>query len=71
METTTIRTQVLLDKEILEQALQITHLKNKRELLDYALRELIRHEKQKKLLDLKGTICWEGDLNAMRENEIV
>ena len=49
METTTIRTQVLLDKEILEQALQITHLKSKRELLDYALRELIRHEKQKKL----------------------
>jgi Arc/MetJ family transcription regulator len=39
METTTIRTQVLLDKEILEQALQITHLKNKRELLDYALRD--------------------------------
>jgi Arc/MetJ family transcription regulator len=47
METTTIRTQVLLDKEILEQALQLTHLKSKRELLDYALRELIRHEKQK------------------------
>jgi Arc/MetJ family transcription regulator len=39
METTTIRTQVLLDKEILEQALQITHLKSKRELLDYALRD--------------------------------
>ncbi|MEI6708292.1 MAG: type II toxin-antitoxin system VapB family antitoxin [Methylococcales bacterium] len=71
METTTIRTQVLLDKEILEQALQITHLKSKRELLDYALRELIRHEKQKKLLDLKGAICWEGDLSAMRENEVL
>ncbi len=26
-------------------------------------------QKTKKLLDLKGTIFWEGDLNAMRENK--
>lgn len=69
METTTIRTSVALDKETLEQALQITHIKNNRELIDYALRELIRHKQQKKLLELKGKITWEGDLNAMRENQ--
>ena len=54
METKTVRTQVVLNKEIVEQALQITHLKSKRELLDYALRELIRRETQKKLLELKA-----------------
>lgn len=71
METNTVRAQVVLDKNILEQALQITHFKNKRELLDYALRELIRHEKQKKILELKGKIHWEGDLTAMRENQVL
>lgn len=69
METNTVRTQVVLNKEIVEQALQITHLKSKRELLDYALRELIRRETQKKLLELKGKIHWEGDLEALRENQ--
>ena len=71
MKTNTVRTQVFLDKEIVEQALQITHLKNKHELLDYALRELIRRETQKKLLELKGKIHWEGDLDALRENKTV
>ena len=56
MGTNTIRTQVVLNKEIVEQALQITHLKSKRELLDYALRELIRRETQKKLLELKAKL---------------
>lgn len=69
METNTVRTQVVLNKDIVEQALQITHLKSKRELLDYALRELIRRENQKKLLELKGKIHWEGNLDAMRENQ--
>jgi Arc/MetJ family transcription regulator len=69
MDTNTIRAQVVLDKEILEQALQITHFKSRRELLDYALRELIRHENQKNLLALKGKIHWEGDLAAIRENQ--
>lgn len=71
MEANTIRTQVVLNKEILEQALQITHLKNKHELLDYALRELIRRENQKKILDLKGNVHWDGDLQALRENQIL
>jgi Arc/MetJ family transcription regulator len=69
VETNTVRTQVVLNKEIVEQALQITHFKSKRELLDYALRELIRRETQKKLLELKGKIHWEGDLEALRENQ--
>ncbi len=69
METNTVRTQVVLNKDILEQALQMTHFKSKRELLDYALRELIRRETQKKLLELKGKIHWEGDLDVLRENQ--
>ena len=56
-----------LDKDILEQALKLTEIKTRRELVDHALRELIRHKQQKKLLELKGKISWEGDLNEMRE----
>lgn len=66
MDTTCIRTNIILDKQLLDAALQSTGIKTRRELIDYALRELVRHKQQRRLLSLKGNIQWEGDLNAMR-----
>ncbi len=69
MDKTHIRTNIVLDKQLLDEALQSTGIKTRRELLDYALRELVRHKQQRRLLDLKGKIQWEGDLDAMRTTE--
>ena len=62
----TIRTNIVLDTRLIHTGLKMTGLKTRRELVDFALRELIRHQQQKQLLDLKGRIQWEGDLEAMR-----
>ena len=51
---------------LVEAALKATGLKTRRELVDFALRELLRHKQQKKLLSLKGKVTWEGDLAEMR-----
>lgn len=59
-------TQVTVNTDLIEQGLHITGLKNRRELVNFALRELIRRENQKKLLELKGQVQWEGDLTVMR-----
>ena len=69
MSSANIRTNIVLDKQLLEAALQATGMKTRRQLIEYALRELVRHKQQSKLLNLKGTIQWEGDLQAMREAE--
>lgn len=61
-----IRTNIVLDTRLVDAGLHLTGIKTRRELVDRALRELVRHEQQKKLLALKGKIDWEGDLNAMR-----
>ena len=37
-----------------------------RELVDFALRELLRHKQQRKILLLKGKVNWEGDRAEMR-----
>ncbi len=66
METSTIRTNIVLDKQLLAEALEVTNIKTRRELVDYALRELLRHKQQKKILELKGKIDWQGDLSEMR-----
>ena len=64
------RTSVLLDEQLIESGLKMTGLKTSRELIEFALRELLRREAQKQLLTLKGNIHWEGDLNAMRQRRV-
>lgn len=62
----TTRTNIVLDTRLVDTGLRLTGIKTRRELVDLALRELVRHEQQKRLLALKGRIDWEGDLDAMR-----
>lgn len=66
MSGDTIRTNIVLDKALVEEALRVTGLKTRRELVDHALRELMRHRHQRKLLELKGAVRWEGNLDDMR-----
>ena len=61
------RTNVLLDDKIVEDCLRATGIKTRRALIDHALRELLRHESQIKILELKGKVHWEGDLNELRQ----
>jgi Arc/MetJ family transcription regulator len=65
-ERRTTRTNIVLDTQLVETAMKMTGLRTRRELVDYALRELVRHQQQMKLLELKGRVDWEGDLEAMR-----
>jgi Arc/MetJ family transcription regulator len=60
------RTNVVLDEKLVEDCLKATGKKTRRALIDYALRELLRHESQTKILKLKGKVHWEGNLNEWR-----
>ena len=61
------RTNVVLDDRLVEECLELTGLKTRRALIDYALQEVLRHRRQRRLLELKGRVTWEGDLDAWRE----
>lgn len=62
------RTNIVLDEELVAACMKSTGIKTQKSLIDYALRELLRHGKQKKILQLKGNVHWEGNLNEWREN---
>ena len=62
------RTNIVLDDALIKQCLKITGIKTRRNLVDHALRELLRHENQKKILELQGSIDWEGDLSNWRKD---
>jgi Arc/MetJ family transcription regulator len=61
------RTNIVLDENLIEAGLKATGLKTRKELVDFALRDLLRREAQMKILELKGTVHWEGDLAEMRK----
>jgi len=58
---------ISIDETLIKEGLKETGLKTKKDLIDFALRELLRRKNLKKLLQLKGTIHWEGDLKQMRQ----
>jgi Arc/MetJ family transcription regulator len=62
----TVRTNIVLDKQLVAQGLKLTKLKTRRSLVDYALRELVRRKQQRKIMDLRGQVEWEGNLDEMR-----
>ena len=66
MKSRHVRTTILLDSKLIEAGLKATGLRTRRELVDFALRELLRHKQQEKLLALKGKVAWEGNLEEMR-----
>ena len=51
-----MRTNVVLDDELVKEARQVTGIKTKRELVNEALRVLIETRKRKSLLDIMGKI---------------
>jgi len=61
------RTNINLDDNLVSQGLKITGLRTKRELVDLALRELVRKEDQKSILTLEGKFSWNGNLDEMRK----
>ncbi|MEM7696852.1 MAG: type II toxin-antitoxin system VapB family antitoxin [Verrucomicrobiota bacterium] len=61
-----MRTNVVIDEDLIEKARSVSGLQTKRDIIDFALRELIRRSEIQKLRELRGTIEWEGDLSDMR-----
>ena len=61
------RTNVVLDAKLIEDCIEVTGIRTQRALIDHALRELLRLENQTKILELKGKVRWEGDLNEWRQ----
>jgi len=61
-----IRTNVVLDDELVREAMKLTGIKTKRGVLAEALRTLVELRKQERIWDLYGAIEWDGDLADMR-----
>ena len=62
------RTVIDLDEEILAKAQQLSGLRKKVDVVNFALRKLVEQKEIEGILRLKGKVQWEGDLEQMRED---
>ncbi len=60
-------TSVVLDEKLVKDCIKVAGIKTQKALIDHALRELLRHEKQIEILNLKGKINWDGNLDEWRQ----
>lgn len=62
------RTNIVLDEQVVAKAQKLTGIATIKEVVDFALRELVRRNEISRLVELEGTIDWEGDLHEMRKD---
>ena len=67
-----VRLNVELDPRLLEEAVEVSGAKSKREAIETALRELVRRHRLSRMIDRAGTVPLSGsleDLLRSREEE--
>jgi Arc/MetJ family transcription regulator len=61
-----MRTNIVIDDKLMQDALRATGLKTKRETVELGLRTLVRLRRQEEIRGLRGKLSWHGDLETMR-----
>ena len=63
------RTNLVLDEDLLEEALRLSGERTYSATVERALQEFVRRAKTNRVFDLGGSGLWEGDLSEMRGDE--
>ncbi len=61
-----MRTNIVIDDQLMKSALRVTGLKTKREAVELGLRTLLMLRQQEEIKRFRGKFNWQGDLDAMR-----
>jgi len=56
-----------IDDEALEAAMELAGSRTKTEVINEALRRFVRAKRRRELLELRGKVEWEGDVDTLRK----
>jgi len=59
-----MRTNIVIDDELMENALQLSELRTKKDVVEQALKLLVQIKQQEKLREVRGKLRWSGDQTA-------
>jgi len=63
-----MRTNIVIDDELMANALKMTGLRTKREAVELGLKTLVKLKQQEQIRQFKGKLPWKGDLEKMRSD---
>ena len=63
-----MRTNIVIDDELIAEAMQLSGARTKREAVEQSLRLLVQLKRQEQLRTTRGKLKWVGDLEAMRRD---
>lgn len=58
-----MRTNIVIDEELIEQAISVSGLKTKKDVVNAALEEFVQRHSQRNLLDIAGKISFADGYN--------
>lgn len=61
-----MRTNIVVNDDLMTEALQLSGIKTKKGVVDQALKLLVQVKKQEKIRQFRGKLEWSGDLETMR-----
>ncbi|SMP58229.1 antitoxin of type II TA system, VapB [Sphaerochaeta associata] len=61
-----MRTNIVIDDRLMNEAFMVSGCKTKKDAVEQGLKLPFTMKKQEKIRELRGTLSWEGDLEAMR-----
>ena len=65
------RTNVIVDEDLLKEAMRITGKTTYSAVIAHALEQIIKDDKIQAIFDMQGTGWWEGDYEAMRGHPLI
>jgi Arc/MetJ family transcription regulator len=68
IDTHQMRTNITIDDDLMQAAMQATGVKSKKETVALGLQTLVRLYQQQNIRNFKGKLQWDGDLDELRTN---
>ena len=61
-----MRTNIVIDDELINEAMALSQIKTKRAVVETGLRLLVQIKKQERIKNFRGKLKWDGNLDALR-----
>ncbi|BBO82855.1 hypothetical protein DSCO28_34210 [Desulfosarcina ovata subsp. sediminis] len=64
-----MRTNIVIDDELINEAMALSQIKTKRAVVETGLRLLVQIKKQERIKNFRGKLKWEGDFDTLRSDQ--
>jgi Arc/MetJ family transcription regulator len=65
-----MRTNIEIDDSLMQEAMEVGQIRTKKQTIEFAVKEFIAAAHRRKLMDMRGKVLWEGNLDEWRTQDV-